>query len=153
MFASMRETAPSVDAVADQLHAFACVLGRFTRGAVFDLAHELELSLSQLRALHVLANADEPMTLTELAPALHLSVAATGRLLDGLERAGLVVRREDEEDRRVKRLALTAEGEHVMERLATATREGLRGFAATLNEERRACLSRALTTVLEKETR
>lgn len=52
---------------------------------------------------------------TNAALARHIGhdAGATTRLLDGMEKAGLVTRTRDADDRRVVNLALTAEGERV----------------------------------------
>jgi DNA-binding MarR family transcriptional regulator len=138
------------DPLADDLFDLLALAAKEDEGEIFDIARELDLTLSQLCALFVIQHADHPMTLTELAPRVRLSVAATGRLLDGLERLGLVARSEDPTDRRVKRLALTAQADALTERFSTARREALRAFTKTLTDEQREILSRALATVLEE---
>jgi DNA-binding MarR family transcriptional regulator len=141
----------TVDQLTDDLFDFLSRAAKEDDGAIFDIARELDLTLSQLCALSVIAHADHPMTLTELAPRVRLSVAATGRLLDGLERLGLVARGEDPTDRRVKRLSLTEQGDALTERFNTAKRGSLRNFTKTLTDEQREALSRALALILEEQ--
>ena len=69
-----------------------------------------ELTLSQLKVLFTLGGNDGPMPVNEIADRIHLSLAATGRTVDKLVGAALVDRREDETDRRVKRISLTRSG-------------------------------------------
>ncbi|MGH6862241.1 MAG: MarR family winged helix-turn-helix transcriptional regulator [Phyllobacterium sp.] len=57
-----------------------------------------------------LARAPTPMRQRELAASLSLDSSAVVRLLDSLQAAGLVERREEENDRRAKAIILTAEG-------------------------------------------
>jgi DNA-binding MarR family transcriptional regulator len=114
------------------------------------VAAELDLSLSQLRALHVLDHADHELALTELAPHLDLSVAATGRAIDVLCHHDLVARREDAADRRIKRLTLTPAGRDTVGQLKTARLDGLRQFVASLSEDERERFSRALEPVLAR---
>lgn len=66
-----------------------------------------ELSFTQFVAMHYLAGR-ERAAIGEVADAIDRSRAATSRLIDDLVRAGLVVRELSEEDRRVKRVRLTA---------------------------------------------
>ena len=70
---------------------------------------DADVSLTQLATLFLLQDEDEP-TIKQVAALLGRSVSATGRLLDQLVRRGLVRRREDEHDRRSKRVAVTAQG-------------------------------------------
>lgn len=143
----MQGTAPSTEELTDQLLAFMAHLMKTTQGGVFQVAGELDLTLSQLRALFVLAYGDHPPALSELAGGIGLSVPATGRAIDGLVRAGLVSRKEDEADRRVKRLALTPGGEQMLARIGAARREGLRQFAERLDADARAAFTHALSLI------
>jgi DNA-binding MarR family transcriptional regulator len=143
----MQTTAPSTEQLTDELFAFMAHLMKTTQGGVFQVAGELELTLSQLRALFVLAFIDHPPALSELAHEVGLSVAATGRVVDALVRTDLVSRREDEADRRVKRLALTAHGDEILAQIAAARREGLRQFVESLDDAAREQFSRAFSLI------
>ncbi len=70
---------------------------------------DFDVSLPQLVTLLLLEEQGEP-TIKQMSEALGRSVSATGRLLDQLVRRGLVSRREDDRDRRVKRVAITEQG-------------------------------------------
>jgi DNA-binding MarR family transcriptional regulator len=137
----------ATEPLAEDLLGFVAYLSKTTQTEVFQVAAELDLTMSQLRAMFVLSCCDHDLALGELAHEVGLSLAATGRLVDALVRAGLVSRREDGEDRRIKRLALTARGDDVMSRLAAARREGLRQFVETLDDEARGHLARALSSI------
>jgi DNA-binding MarR family transcriptional regulator len=141
----MQVSAPSPAELADQLLRFMLYLTKTTQDGVLHVAAELDLTLSQLRALFHLAYGDHDPALSELAQQIGLSVAATGRAVDALVRSDLVARREDEADRRVKRLSLTTLGEDVLGRIAAARREGLRQFAEALDDDARAQFARALS--------
>jgi DNA-binding MarR family transcriptional regulator len=143
----MQTPAPSVDELTDQLLAFMAYLMKTTQGGVFQVAGELELTLSQLRALFFLAFCDHSPALSELAHKVGLSVAATGRVVDALVRDDLVSRREDVVDRRIKRLALTAHGREMLDRISAARREGLRSFAEELDDDARTQFSRAFSLI------
>lgn len=69
-----------------------------------------ELTVTQLRILFVLARRHQAIATHEVAEAVRLSLPATGRAVDRLVCAGLADRKEDEHDRRVKLVALTAAG-------------------------------------------
>jgi DNA-binding MarR family transcriptional regulator len=143
--------ATSTDALTEQLLGFVSHLMKTTQGGVYQLAADLDLTLTQLRALFFLAYGDHAPALSELAGQIGLSVPATGRAIDALVRAGIVSRREDEADRRVKRLALTEHGEEILARIGAARRAGLRQFAEQLDDDARAALAHALN-LLEPTT-
>ena len=140
----MQSTAVTTEQLTDALFGFVGYLMKTTQQGVFRVAAELDLTMSQLRALFVLSLCDHDLTLGELAAEVGLSVAATGRLVDALVRDRLASRREDPVDRRVKRLALTSHGQETIGRLADSRREGLRQFVETLDDVAREQLSRAL---------
>jgi DNA-binding MarR family transcriptional regulator len=143
---SIASAPPDTDVLADRLGAFVGHLLQSSNDAFFAVAHELDLSLSQLRALCLLARRDD-IALHELTPQLGLSPQATGRAVDVLVRAGLATRREDERDRRVKRVALTERGRGVGLQLDTARRDGLRAYVAGLGDPAREALAAALDTL------
>lgn len=97
--------------VADFIDRVLCA----THATTADTLATTDLSISQLRMLFVLRGSSQPPTVNEVADGVALSVAATGRAADRLVAAGLVDRREDQFDRRMKRLSLTAEGQHLLE--------------------------------------
>lgn len=117
---------------------------------LFALIAELELTMAQMRGLFVLETADHAQALTELAPKMGLSIAAAGRAVDGLVRHGFVSRSEDPVDRRIKRLALTADGSAALERINEARLVGLRRFAGTLGDAERDALAEALASIFAR---
>jgi DNA-binding MarR family transcriptional regulator len=70
------------------------------------------LTLTQISALRQLRSG--PQTLGRLGELAGLSAASISRLVDRLERRGLVSRRRDGEDRRVVEVHLESEGERVL---------------------------------------
>jgi DNA-binding MarR family transcriptional regulator len=138
----------SPEQLAAELGVLMRTLVRHQQGDVFQGAAASELSLSQVRALCVLEAADHELALTELAPRLNLSPAATGRALDALADAGLVARHPDSADRRVKRLSITDAGRELAGRVTAAKRDGLMRIAGALDDAQRDALSAALAPVL-----
>ena len=121
---------------------------RSSQPEVFKVVEELDLSMTQLKLLHVLDNAEGELTPSELAKRLGLSPAAAGRAVDALTRQGIVARREDEDDRRVKRLSLTPTGREAVDRITTARRDGFIRLAESLAPPQREALSSALQPLL-----
>jgi DNA-binding MarR family transcriptional regulator len=92
------------------------------KGHVAGLAATLDLTPSQLAAL---SHLDEPRSQRELADSLHFDASNITDIVDRLEARGLVVRTVDPNDRRVRRIVRTPEGEAMRrkaldEALATA---------------------------------
>ena len=77
---------------------------------------ELDLAPAQARALHEL-DLDRPMSMRELAERLKSDPSNLTGLIDRLEARGLVERRPDPTDRRIKGLALTPAGAQLREKL------------------------------------
>jgi DNA-binding MarR family transcriptional regulator len=115
---------------------------------VISLASEFEISFSQMKALHALRDAPEPVSVKELGDRLGLSLAAISRAADGLVQRQLVDRTEDPEDRRMKRLTLTDAGYELVEKLIRSRLAGIEEFVATLSDKERALLDKALEPIL-----
>jgi DNA-binding MarR family transcriptional regulator len=150
MFARVQTTSTSIEELTQQLSLLVRHVVRLQQGDVFGGAAATELTFSQLRALGVLEALGEELTLSELAPRIGLSPAATGRALDALADRGLLARRPDPADRRIKRLALTEAGHETARSVMSARREALRRLAESLDDEEREQLSLALAPVLAR---
>jgi DNA-binding MarR family transcriptional regulator len=148
MIASVQQIAVSPQQLAQELLGVVAYVMKSGQADALRAAAGLDLSLSQLRALHVLEAAERELALHELADKVGLSVATCGRAVDALVRDGLVTRREDAADRRVKRLAITERGREVVLRLLAARREAVGRIAETLGDDERSALSAALAPVL-----
>jgi DNA-binding MarR family transcriptional regulator len=104
--AALPETSTAVDAFVRLVRANAAV----TRRLNTQLSADHGLSLSAYEALLVLARSPDGMRRVDLAEQLLLTAGGVTRLLDGLEREGLVARRQCEADRRVSYAVLTGTG-------------------------------------------
>jgi MarR family transcriptional regulator for hemolysin len=79
---------------------------RKLRALVDERARDMGLTLSRARLLMQLAKADGPIQ-SDLAGLLDIEQPTLVRLLDGLERTGMIERRPVEGDRRARRVFLT----------------------------------------------
>lgn len=113
-----------------------------------DALVEMDLSFSQARTLFVLAQHCEPIPINEIAQAVRMSVATTGRNIDQLVTQGLVERREDPEDRRVRRVALSEAGRALAGKHVDAKRQGLRAFVNRLPADDRDRLFQSLRPII-----
>jgi DNA-binding MarR family transcriptional regulator len=143
-------TRVSADALTGALTHLATHLKRLGDAGSMQLAAGLDLPFSHLCTLFILDSSDHELAVHELAERLGLSVAATGRAVDSLVRSGMVVRREDAHDRRVKRISLADAGNALIERLSKAQQEPLRAFAELLTDKERTDLYNALAPILAR---
>jgi DNA-binding MarR family transcriptional regulator len=121
-------------------------------GAALRAIDDSGLTFTQMKALFTLAaERDEPHTLSSLADGLGLSDPAASRAVEGLVKRGLVARTEDDRDRRVRRLAPTADGSRLAEGIQAARLEGIGQFVASLTEPEREKLDEALELLLERD--
>jgi MarR family transcriptional repressor of emrRAB len=75
------------------------------------------LHMREYLALHLLADGEhEPLRPSDLSLSLDATRTQITRLLDGLEKKGLLVRRQDAQDRRSLQLALTPAGTQLLQR-------------------------------------
>jgi len=106
-----------------------------------------DLTFSQFRILFVLDSEGVDLAVNELAERISLSLPAAGRAIDAMVKAGLVSRREDDSDRRVKRIALAAAGSDALEKIGNSRRQAAERFVNKLNDEERAALTAAVATL------
>ena len=109
------------------------------------------LSLTQLKAMHVLAGSEEELSLNGLSEQLGgLSLPTLSRAVEALVQRGFVRRAEDTADRRVKRLSLTAKGRRTIDRLMEIRARDFEAALETLTDDERDQLARALEPILER---
>lgn len=113
-----------------------------------DQLVEVDLSMSQARALFTVARAGRPLAINEIASAIGLSDAAAGRTVDSLLRLDTIERRENPDDRRVKLIALTARGLAVVDEQFEHKRRALRHVADRLDPEDAQALDSVLGRIL-----
>lgn len=151
MIARVQLTPPSsVETVTGQVIDFLSRLKKSGEAHILGMARGLDLSFSQMRALFVLSDSQEELAVHELASLLELSMATTGRAVQGLIRADMVARREDDHDRRVKRVRLSEHGRQFVDGLMEAHREAIRECLESLSDHERERLSRALAPILAR---
>ena len=112
---------------------------------------ELDLAPTQARALHEL-DLDRPISMRELAERLKSDPSNVTGLIDRLEARGLVERRPDPTDRRIKGLALTPAGAQLRKRLFARLYSAPPSVAA-LSEQDQRVLRDVLQRVVSVSTR
>jgi DNA-binding MarR family transcriptional regulator len=114
--------------------------------STYAIFEELDLTLTQVKALTALSAGE--LTVKDLAERLGLSLPGASRAVDALVDRGLLDRREDPSDRRMKRLRCTDPGRDALRRLDEARLVGVAQFTATLPSAQRERLSAALAPIL-----
>jgi DNA-binding MarR family transcriptional regulator len=133
-----------------QLGAFVGFLLQTHGRDLMHLAHEFELSFSQMKALHYVHERAD-LSVKELGETLGLSVAAMSRAVEELVQRGLMDRSEDQSDRRIKRLRLTEAGSDLVLKMREIRMAGFEQFVATLSSKERAQLVKALEPILARD--
>ncbi|GAA1582218.1 MarR family winged helix-turn-helix transcriptional regulator [Actinoplanes couchii] len=94
-----------------------------------------ELGLTPAQAL-ALVNLRGPAPMRDLADILSCDASNVTGIVDGLEKRGLVTRRPDPADRRVKHLVLTTEGSRRRDQLTTEANARAEALFAALGPDR-----------------
>ena len=124
-------------------------LGRLAmlwRAGVWQAAAAEGLNPAQAEILGHLARRG-PVRQVDLAAALGVSAASLSDSVASLAGKGLVMRQPDPEDRRARRVALSAAGQEIAERLAT-TPDALKTAVSDLPEAEAGRFLRTLTTLI-----
>lgn len=143
----MHKMLPSTDPLAADLIGAIFPLFKDSQSEVMAATATFDLTFSQLRMLFVLDRAEADLAINELADRVSLSMAAAGRAVDGMVRAGLLFRRDDAADRRIKRIALSPTGSRAIEQIGAARRLAAERFVSALDSTERAALAGAVTTL------
>jgi DNA-binding MarR family transcriptional regulator len=126
--ATTQTTSPALEVFVRLLRAHAAV----TRQLSAELQQEHGLTINAYEALLRLSRAeDQPMRRVDLANSLLLTASGVTRLLDGLERSGLVARQACPSDARASYSVLTDAGK---DRLSKASKSHIAGVRALLEE-------------------
>ncbi|NYI07300.1 MarR family winged helix-turn-helix transcriptional regulator [Allostreptomyces psammosilenae] len=143
----------------DRLEELQARLTRLHHKDQSALLAAMHLTVQQLLVLHHL-QLDGPLSAHTLATRLGVGANTVTGLVDRLQAKGLVLRRPDEHDRRVRRIALSEEGGALMDRLMDASRERMRVLFSRLDTstlrklgEVLEAMVRVATTIAQEEGR
>ena len=146
---------PETRATAARMTALLRHVFLYDRGNQLRVIEESGLSLTQCKALLELGGlgreAAHQWQVGDLAEHLGVSVPSMSRAVDGLVKKRLATRIEDPDDRRARRVAITAKGKDLVETLVTVRQAGIEAFAATLSAAQRRKLDAAVDSLMERE--
>jgi DNA-binding MarR family transcriptional regulator len=126
----------------------------YDRGNQLRVIEESGLSMTQCKALLELGGIGEiadPRQVSDLAEAFGVSVPSMSRAVDALVKKKLVTRLEDPDDRRVRRVAITAKGKQFVDTLLVVRQAGLEAFAKSLSAAQRRKLDAAIDSLMDRE--
>jgi DNA-binding MarR family transcriptional regulator len=133
------------------LSGFLKYLLAYGQGGFYETVAELDLSLLQIRLLHLLCRDTEQASLKWLADETGNSMPTVSRAVDGLVQRKLVTRVENPEDRRAKTIKATDDALELAGRLIDLRLAGLDEFAKSLTGAERDALAAALEPIVARE--
>lgn len=113
---------------------------------------ELELSISQVKALFVLAR-QEPASVGDIGECLGVGVSAASHLVDRLVHEGLALRQEDPENRRRTLVCRTLRGRELINRLQQGRTELLRRLLSRMDDDDLLALQQGLQGMVKAVVR
>lgn len=142
---------PETDEACTVVRAFLERITCDAKAHAIDALAATDLTFTQIRVLFVVGEAEEPMSLHQIAEAINLSLAAAGRSVDRLVGIDLVDRREDPVDRRVKRISLTVAGQRLVDDQLTVQQGVVADFVGRLPAAKRIALTDALKPIVDAD--
>ncbi|HET8862880.1 MAG TPA: MarR family transcriptional regulator [Solirubrobacterales bacterium] len=149
-----KAVAPEAQDTAARLSALLRHVFLYDRGNQLRVIEESGLSMTQCKALLELGGIGEsadPRQVGELAETFGVSVPSMSRAVDALVKKRLVTRLEDPEDRRVRRVAITAKGKQFVDTLLVVRQAGLESFAESLSSAQRRKLDAAIDSLMDRD--
>jgi DNA-binding MarR family transcriptional regulator len=115
-------------------------------------SRETGLSMSQFGVLFHLSR-KQSSGVTNLGDHLGVTSAAVSQMLERLVQQGLILRTEDPNDRRVKKIVLTEKGSQVLQEGLHARQDWLIDLGDTLSDIEKEKITAALNTLVDKASR
>jgi DNA-binding MarR family transcriptional regulator len=144
-------SASSSEELAREMYTLFSYLFSTSTPDFFRALSEADVSLTQVKLLHALDKPESDHSLKDLAEEMSFSLAGASRSIDALHQRGLVDRREDERDRRMKRVRITDDGRELLRRLNELRVALLAQFVETLTDSERGKLLDALSPIVGRE--
>jgi len=126
----------------------------YDRGSQLRVIDESGLSLTQCKVLLELGGLGQPphpWQVSDLAELFGVSVPSMSRAVEALVKKKLATRGEDAEDRRVRRVKITAKGKGLVDTLVTVRMTGIEAFAASLTAAQRRKLDAAVEALMDRD--
>lgn len=122
---------------------------RYSMRNFIRYARESGFSMSNLGAIFHIHRIGS-CGVTEIGEHLGVTSAAASQMLERLVQQGLVLRTEDPNDRRVKRIVLTDKGQRILDEGIRARQSWLDDLAGTLSDSEKESITSALNILISK---
>jgi len=142
--------ATDVDAVATDLGVVMKQLLVSSSRDFFAAVEQAGFTFTQVKCLHLLGDAEEPLPINALSETLGLSGPAISRAVDGLVQRGEVKRAEDQRDRRSKLLTLSARGRRTIDHFVAIRLAGIKRFVEGLTDDEREALGAGVSPLARR---
>jgi DNA-binding MarR family transcriptional regulator len=152
--AAHREVGPAEKDTAARLTALMHHVFLYDRGNQLRVIEETGLSITQCKVLLELGGLGhkaQVWQVSDLAELFGVSVPSMSRAVDALVKAKLATRVEDPDDRRVRRVKITAKGKSLVATIVTVRMTGIESFVGTLSAAQRRKLDTAVESLLDRE--
>ena len=103
------------------------------------------ISVLQMQALKFIGHESTP-TMKDIASFFSITPASATSLINSLVDSAFITRLQDQDDRRIVKLSLTAKGQETMQKMKQRTEEHLGAFLSKLSPEEQ----KSLTDIFEK---
>jgi DNA-binding MarR family transcriptional regulator len=148
------EATPEEQATAARLTALLRHLFLYDRGNQLRVIEDSGLTITQCKVLLELGGLGGEVhawQVSDLAEVFGVSVPSMSRAVDALVKKRLATRVEDPDDRRVRRVQITAKGKNLVETLVAVRQSGFEAFASTLDAAQRRKLDAAVDSLMDRE--
>jgi DNA-binding MarR family transcriptional regulator len=152
MHASAAPAQVSPAELAQELNRLWMHLMRQGTPRLYAVLDELEISMAHVKALHALAGTRCELSVKDYAEHIGCSLPNASRMAEALLKRGFAERREDPDDRRIRRLRITEAGQDAVRRIDTARLEGLEAYTSGMTPEQRSALHAALVAIPYADT-
>ncbi|NLY85474.1 MAG: MarR family transcriptional regulator [Tissierellia bacterium] len=113
-----------------------------------EILSDFNITIPQFTALQILINKGN-MTIGELSKSMALACSTITDLIDRMEKAGLVVRKKDEKDKRVVRIEVLSKGYEILEKVLNKRIEFLSSKLVDFTYEEKVRLSLGLKALYD----
>lgn len=113
-----------------------------------EILSDFNITIPQFTALQILINKGN-MTIGELSKSMALACSTITDLIDRMEKAGLVVRKKDEKDKRIVRIEVLSKGYEILEKVLNKRIEFLSSKLVDFTYEEKVRLSLGLKALYD----
>jgi DNA-binding MarR family transcriptional regulator len=138
----------SVDPFVNTLGEWIEVFMRRSMHNFICYSKEKGLSMSQIGALFRIFRGKS--SVSDIGDNLGVTSAAASQMLERLVQQGLILRKEDPNDRRVRQIVLTDKGRQILQESIAARQGWLENLSRTLSDSQREQVTAALNILIEK---